>query len=659
MSISAYAKTVATHYFGPPNKALSNARELRWGKHGSMSLCLIKGTWYDFDADEGGGVIDLVRLKEGASIKPLPQILESKFGIPRRDQEHLVPLDKIERIYRYVSEHGELIAEIERWRKPDGNKTFKQYRFVDGRRASGVKGIEIPLYNLPELLARPDDPVFLVEGEKCADALRKVGLLATTCNGSSGGWKEHHPKHLNGRKIIALPDQDEKGDKFTNKVIASLDLETTQVKIVRLPGLADKGDVVDFFEAGNGRAELLELSRRAPVVVANSPHLTSAPSPDYAGLPDLPDLHAEVAGDGSGAPIGSAAELSADTFDVLDIRAIRARPPVEWLVDGVLPDAEFSVLYGAPGAGKSFAALDIALHVAMGRAWHGRATKRGAVLYIAGEGVGGMGQRVKAWQSANAARGNPPLYVVPQAVAMVDAAELSKLLATIDAMGEPIALVVIDTVARSLVGEDENDAKAMGVFVEAAETVKRHTRAAVLGIHHSGKDITRGLRGSSSLLAGVYASLKTERTGDTLTIKAEKQKDAEQGEALAFDLVTVGIIGGSSLVLRSARDGATPERRPDPKGAAGLALDVLRELGAFDDRFKHGNRPHVDDWVAACRDRYPDHSASTLSSARQRLVDRGFVFFSAERRVYLAHGGPQDHGHKVNRPQHTAEGDQV
>ena len=650
MSISAYAKTVATHYFGPPNKALSNARELRWGTNGSMSLCLIKGTWYDFDADEGGGVIDLVRLREGASIKPLPQILESKFGIPRRDQEQLVLLDKIERIYRYVSEYGELIAEVERWRKPDGNKTFKQYRFVDGRRVSGVKGIEIPLYNLPELLARPDDPVFLVEGEKCADALRKVGLLATTCNGSSGGWKEHHPKHLNGRKIIALPDQDEKGDKFTNKVIASLDLEATQVKIVRLPGLADKGDVVDFFQAGNGRAELLELSRRAPVVVANSPHLTSAPSPDYAGLPDLPGLHAEVAGDGSDAPIGGNPGPSTDTFDVLDIRAIRARPPVEWLVDGVLPDAEFSVLYGPPGAGKSFAALDIALHVAMGRPWHGRATKRGAVLYIAGEGVGGMGQRVKAWQSANAARGNPPLYVVPQAVAMVDAAELGKLLATIDAMGEPVALVVIDTVARSLVGEDENDAKAMGVFVEAAESIKRHTRAAVLGIHHSGKDITRGLRGSSSLLAGVYASLKTERSGDTLTIKAEKQKDAEQGEALAFDLVTVGIIGGSSLVLRSARDGATPERRADPKGAAGLALDVLRELGAFDDRFKNGNRPHIDDWVAACRDRYPDHSASTLSSARQRLVDRGFVFFSAERQVYLAHGGPQDKDNQVRRP---------
>jgi hypothetical protein len=493
------------------------------------------------------------------------------------------------------------------------------------------------------LLARPDDPVFLVEGEKCADALRKVGLLATTCNGSSGGWKEHHPEHLNGRKIIALPDQDEKGDKFTNKVIASLDLEATQVKIVRLPGLADKGDVVDFFEAGNGRAELLELSRRAPVVVADFTHFS--------------DLHAEVAGDGSDAPIGSAAEQSADTFDVLDIRAIRARPPVEWLVDGVLPDAEFSVLYGPPGAGKSFAALDIALHVAMGRPWHGKATKRGAVLYIAGEGVGGMGQRVKAWQSANAARGNPPLYVVPQAVAMVDAAELSKLLATIDAMGEPVALVVIDTVARSLVGEDENDAKAMGVFVEAAESIKRHTRAAVLGIHHSGKDITRGLRGSSSLLAGVYASLKTERSGDVLTIKTEKQKDAEQGEALAFDLVTTAIIGGSSLVLRSARDGATPERRPDPKGAAGLALDVLRELGAFDDRFKHGNRPHIDDWVAACRDRYPDHSASTLSSARQRLVDRGFVFFSAERRVYLAHGGPQDKDNQVSRPQRADKAD--
>lgn len=614
-NIAAYARTIATAYLGEPNPKFSNGKELRWGTNGSMSLDLASGTWYSFEDQEGGGVVDLVRRHEGAALKSIPELLEKRFGIARRDQGRLEPREWREAIYRYVDEDGEIVAEVERRVYRDGSKRFLQYRYEAGRRVAGIKGIEMPLYRLPDLLARPDEPVFVVEGEKCVHALSKLGLLATTASQGCNGWRPHHAKHLNGRNIVVLPDNDEAGEKYANAVIASLDKSTTRIKIAHLPDLEEKQDVVDFLSGGKTVEDLLEIVRGAPVVFGNPENFDAAPSPD----------HAET----------EAGEVLPDTFEVLDIRAVRAKPPVEWLVDGVLPDAEFSVLYGPPGAGKSFAALDIALHVAAGRAWHGKATKQGAVLYIAGEGVGGMGQRLKAWQLANAVKGNPPFFVVPQAVAMVDSEQLAKLIATIDRLAAPLSLVVIDTVARSLVGEDENDAKAMGVFVEAAETVKRHCRAAVLGIHHSGKDVARGLRGSSSLLAGVYASIKTERNGDLLTLKVEKQKDAEQGEPLSFELAAVAIVGGSSLVLRPARDAATPGGRENPKGTAGLVLDVLRELCAFDERYARGERPHIEEWVAACRERYPDHKASTLSSARQRLVDRGFVFISAEKRCYL------------------------
>ena len=130
---------------------------------------------------------------------------------------------------------------------------------------------------------------------------------------------------------------------------------------------------------------------------------------------------------------------------------------------------------------------------------------------------------------------------------------MEKLLSTIDGLAADcgqFSLIVIDTVARALLGADENSATDIGKFVRACDAIKEHTGAAVLGIHHSGKDGGKGMRGSSALLGAVDTSVKVKRTADVITLTTEKQKDAEPADDifLKMNSIEVGLIGAETSV---------------------------------------------------------------------------------------------------------------
>ena len=92
-------------------------------------------------------------------------------------------------------------------------------------------------------------------------------------------------------------------------------------------------------------------------------------------------------------------KTAAPTFDLLSPADIEALPDLEYLIEGILPVPAFGVLYGPPGAGKSFVALSMALAVANGAEWLGRAVRAGKVLYVVAEGVTGMKQRLQAYRA--------------------------------------------------------------------------------------------------------------------------------------------------------------------------------------------------------------------------------------------------------------------
>src|SRR5690606_28789435 len=159
-------------------------------------------------------------------------------------------------------------------------------------------------------------------------------------------------------------------------------------------------------------------------------------------------------------------------------------------------------VYGPSGCGKTFLALDWALHVATGSYWHGNRVEAGPVLYIAAEGVAGIGRRVKAWLSHNRIYDlsrHHPIHWLPEAVNVAEPASVWGLIEVAEEL-QP-ALIVIDTLARAIVGADENSAKDMGEVVARLDQLRRATRACVLLVHHTGKDTSAGARGSSALRA--------------------------------------------------------------------------------------------------------------------------------------------------------------
>ena len=174
---------------------------------------------------------------------------------PRRDSG-------IVALYSYTDEGGQLLFEVVRKANP---KTFRQRR-PDG--AGGwhwsLKGIRRVLYRLPEVVAavREGRTVYVVEGEKDADNLTKLGLIATTNAGGAGKWSDEYSKVLRGGQVVILPDNDQPGREHARKVAESLDGIAAEVRIVDLPDLSEGGDVSDWIAArGVGADTTSELSR--------------------------------------------------------------------------------------------------------------------------------------------------------------------------------------------------------------------------------------------------------------------------------------------------------------------------------------------------------------------------------------------------------------
>lgn len=232
-------------------------------------------------------------------------------------------------------------------------------------------------------------------------------------------------------------------------------------------------------------------------------------------------------------------QLDALNVATLTTAELKALPPPTWLVDGLVPVDSTVLLYGASGAGKSFVAVDLACSVATGRAFHGRKVRQGGVLYVAAEGAAGLGQRVDAWEQYNAADAWGATWV-KRAVNMFDVSWSSVFIDYVLRMDVLPSLILFDTWARCTVGADENSARDVGVVLEHLERLRAATGATVMPIHHTGKDSSRGARGSSAIKGAMDTELEVSATDQAVTLKTTKQKDAAEAEPIKFTREQVG-----------------------------------------------------------------------------------------------------------------------
>lgn len=248
--------------------------------------------------------------------------------------------------------------------------------------------------------------------------------------------------------------------------------------------------------------------------------------------------------------------------------------PPPHLVGELLFQNTLASLFGAPGSGKSLLALDWSCCIRTGRPWIRHETRPGAVVYVAAEGSAGIGARLRAWRDYQAEPDPIDVHFVLEAVPLMQSLEVDRLLRQLATLPEPPALIVFDTLARCLVGGDENSSMDVGLLIAGADRIRTETGATVLILHHTNKggDVERG---SSALRGAVDTLISLKAEDGVVTLKAEKQKDAAPFDPIPLILtahldsavfgarsslhLSAGVTAGALALLRLVQEQALPE----------------------------------------------------------------------------------------------------
>ena len=280
-----------------------------------------------------------------------------------------------------------------------------------------------------------------------------------------------------------------------------------------------------------------------------------------------------------------------DPFPLFSIEGMGDEPPPEWRVDGFIPKVGIGVLYGPSGTFKSFVALDLGLSIAHGLDWRGVHIESAPTVYIAAEGTYGIRKRIKVWREHRGGEAAcAGFWLAPVAVNLQDAATVNLIAERLRALPQKPAFIVIDTLARTFGPGNENDAKDMSTFIRACDYLSAEFEAFVLIIHHSGKDVEKGARGSGSLRAGADVEFKIDRAGDIVSVESLKQKESEEMPPVRFRMVKCESVHGltgeivTSLIPVAidveerprAAEKAAPSGKIEP-----LIMDVLRAGGSL------------------------------------------------------------------------------
>lgn len=203
--------------------------------------------------------------------------------------------------------------------------------------------------------------------------------------------------------------------------------------------------------------------------------------------------------------------------------------PLKWVIKGWMPDAGVTMVYGESGAGKTFITLDMACHIAADIQWHGKKTRSGLVVYMAGEGNYGIRQRVTAWCLANGVTHLDNLLISNKAIDIDSPAAAAQIINAVREITPDDAVAIfIDTVNNHMSG-DENSAKDTRNMLNACNIVARAMNASICLNHHTGHaaDSKQRARGSSAWKASLDASILVAKNEESIEISCTKMKDAE------------------------------------------------------------------------------------------------------------------------------------
>jgi hypothetical protein len=292
---------VAHKLLGEPTNKHQGGLEWRYGTRGSLSIDLRKNAYFDHEAGQGGGVLDLIVREIGGGHRDALKWLNDKGIIvthgtksngqakepshTRRNYDQTEAKfngnGSVRRLiagtYDYVDQSGKFLFQVVRYDPKD----FRQRRpDAHGGWIWNVDGVRQVPYRLAEVMNAIGDRriVFIVEGEKDADALWRIGIPATCNAGGAGKWTAELNQYFRNADAVILPDQDPQSrnksgtplyhadgrPKFTGQdhakdVAGNLANIARRVRILDLPGVPPKGDAWDWIEAGGTTNDLFRL----------------------------------------------------------------------------------------------------------------------------------------------------------------------------------------------------------------------------------------------------------------------------------------------------------------------------------------------------------------------------------------------------------------
>ena len=228
----------------------------------------------------------------------------------------------------------------------------------------------------------------------------------------------------------------------------------------------------------------------------------------------------------------TASSKPVQAYPILSEAGLLELPRPSWLVEGLIVENSLTVLYGPPAAGKSFIALSMAKSIQTGIPFLGFGiTKSVPVLYIAAEGALSLAPRIEAWNQHHSPSGDQTaINLLDRSVPLNHQRAVSQIIAT--TKEADAKFVVFDTLARCAPGIDENTSKDIGGIIQAVDAIRTETGAAVMLVHHSGKD-PAGARALALLAADTEIQCHNGR------LKNTKQRSAEEVTPVHFALEEV------------------------------------------------------------------------------------------------------------------------
>lgn len=335
-------------------------------------------------------------------------------------------------------------------------------------------------------------------------------------------------------------------------------------------------------------------------------------------------------GGGSASSTGSGeADEPKLKFPLINVGEFVQRPTPNWLIKGILPQQDLTLTIGESQAGKTFVALDQAVHLAMGWDWMGhRVPKPVRVGYVAAESASGVVTRLRAIQNHyDVDLSDAPIGIIDHAPNFLEPDDPVEVLKAIYAFGG-VDVLFIDTLAQCAPGGNENSGEDIGTVLRYCKRIHETCGATINLVHHLGKDVTKGARGWSGLKAAAASELTVSRTEEQRQIRVSKLKDGEDGEVLGFGLksVMVGIDEDGDDITSCVIEREDVQL---PEKAVRLGA-VEKMVDAAISEQMRGGMCEVDDVVSLVVERKPGAKAKNIRRSVEGLIGKKMHVYRLE-----------------------------